>query len=161
MDDLERAISERQETIRRLEKEIDQARCVLINAQKELDLLQAARQIVSKEKLIEEFSSAVAQLPLEEGAAEILTTTTTSLSASARGAMAVRASMSIGEMSLVNEVRATLENSEQPMGPSEIRRELARHGRDVPQNVMTGVLSRLNKEGRVTRLERGKYVAAI
>jgi hypothetical protein len=177
MNELERAISERQDTIRRLEKEIDQAKSVLLDAQKELSFLLAARQIVSKEKFVHQFSPIAAQMSITGLEAPLTTqplpttltallTVPTPVSLHSDGGSTYELTPkragpypSVREMTLVNEVRATLEHSASPLGPSEIRSELAKHGREVPQNVMTGVLSRLNKEGRVKRLERGKYIA--
>ncbi|OQW35444.1 MAG: hypothetical protein A4E19_01390 [Nitrospira sp. SG-bin1] len=161
MDEFERAITERQETIRRLEKEIAQAKIVLANAQTDLSVLLSARQIVHREKLMNEHVASASQLSFAGNLdKEIIPKEgSTSFSAGdAHIAPSLNEVRPIRDLTLVDEVRAILSESPLPLGPSEIRKELAKTGRIVPQNVMTGILSRLNKENRVKRLERGKYI---
>lgn len=146
MEDLERAISERQQNISRLEKEVSQATERLSRAQHELELLLAARQIVARDGLANELHHHTSA-----GMAGVN---------SFRDIYMSRATLKPRhELTLVDEVKEVLSHAPFPIGPAEIRAELSKTGRDVPQNVMTGLLSRLWKENRVIRLERGKYRA--
>ncbi len=164
MDQLEKAIEERQERVRRLEKEVTQANELLVQAQQELYVLLAARQIVFKEQLLEHSSDDEAQLSLnaEERESPIRTKMMEHIIANDGVTVRLTENGTITrqrprEMTLVQEVIALLSTASSPMGPSQIRHELEKTGRIVPQNVMTGLLSRLVKEKRVARLERGQY----
>lgn len=164
MDDLERSISERQDIVFKLEKEVSQANERLAKAQQELALLLAARQIVTMDGLANELSM---PLPLV-GVPSPSVNSLAARFAASPNQPTIKFSMSNGtvtiqkpghEMTLVDEVKEILCHTPCPIGPAQIRAELAKTGRDVPQNVMTGLLSRLWKEQRVVRLERGKYLA--
>lgn len=172
MDDLERSIEERRGRVKRLEKEVAQASELLAKAQEELSVLLAARQIITKEQFAERdlislplpgtsetyhldkvnaLNGALDRLEEETGFRRLIL---------AESIKTLKEMRHPREMTLVDQVIAILSEASQPIGPAEIRLELAKTGKDVPQNVMTGILSRLAKEKRVIRLERGKYRAA-
>lgn len=158
MDYLEKAIEERQEKVRCLEKEVTQASEMLLQAQQELRVLLAARQIVFKEQLLEHSSVNDSQLQLnaeERESPEQVSVSDGILVRLTENGTITRERPR--DMTLVQEVLAILSEASAPIGPSEIRSELKHTGRIVPQNIMTGLLSRLAKEKRVARLERGKY----
>ncbi len=164
MDHLGKAIEERQEKVRRLEKEVAQANELLVEAQHELYVLLAARRIVFKEQLLEHPSHNEAQLPLnaEERESPIHTKITERIFTNDGVTVRLTENGTITrqqprDVTLVQEVLALVSDASYPLGPSEIRSELEKTGRDVPQNVMTGLLSRLVKEKRIARLGRGKY----
>ncbi|HMU32113.1 MAG TPA: hypothetical protein PK589_17095 [Nitrospira sp.] len=168
MGDLEQAIEERKEKVRRLEKEVDQAVELLRQAQHELEILTTARQIVTKQALLAQWEPDSPQLPLNgpvsppqsmfHGPKTIHDGTWDYWCERYNKQYTVGEYKALKrEMTLVDEVKATLCNSPAPLGPAEIRGELAKTGRVVPQNVMTGVLSRLAKENRIVREGRGKY----
>jgi hypothetical protein len=111
---------------------------------RELETLLNARQIVSREQLTEQKAIDAAQLAIHDVTGRIKEIET------------FATDPYIG-VTLVDQVKAILSEAPWPIGPSEIRQQLAVTGRSIPQNVMTGILSRLARENRVVRESRGKY----
>jgi len=167
LDPLEPIISQWQEKVRHLEKEVAQASELLTQAQQELRVLLGARQIMLRRQFMSDvFGEPEIQLPLKD------ISDPTPVRIKAFDHLNVKDDISVNlaedgtlnrdpprDMTLVQEVLAIIAGTPDSIGPSEIRLELEKTNRIVPQNVMTGLLSRLTKEKRIVRLERGKYVA--
>jgi hypothetical protein len=60
---------------------------------------------------------------------------------------------------LVDDILMTLKLMDREMTPADIRAELERTERNVPQHIVTSTLARLYREDRVWRIGPGRYVA--